>query len=291
MADLQRILAGTAATIRVKFEQGGEPASPDGDVIVNVTRDSDGELIVDNATADGGAGEFSYTFASDDVAELDLLDARWTASISGAESTLQTRVEIVGGFTFRLSELRTSEPTLADVLAYPAEALADARTQAEQALEDRNGGIGWAMVPRYRRDRVPVDGVRHLGLAPLVRRVRGATIGQVDIPGLEVVQGAVPFDGWFGDPQHPSEISIGYEHGADEVPARGKRAAMRLAKHYLLPSPLDDRAIRIDTDASTYTVSTPGLRGQSFGIPEVDSFVNDYAVGCTGFASVRVVAA
>jgi hypothetical protein len=71
-------------------------------------------------------------------------------------------------------------------------------------------------------------------------------------------------------------VIVGYEHGFDFPPARISRAAILLAKRWLVEGPIDDRATSLITEDGTFALTTPGLRGALFDLPEVNAAIEEY---------------
>src|ERR1043165_702896 len=67
---------------------------------VTVTRLS-GTVVSTGAASNPSVGVYSYILPGQE--DLDWLDVSWTGSVGGEPITLTDRVEIVGGFIFRLS--------------------------------------------------------------------------------------------------------------------------------------------------------------------------------------------
>jgi hypothetical protein len=92
-----------------------------------------------------------------------------------------------------------------------------------------------------------------------------------------VAYGAVYYStGW--STLAPSNLTIGYEHGHDYPPERIRQAAMLLAKQWLSPTAIDDRAINMSNDTGTYALFQAGVRGHMFSIPEVQAAVDQYTL-------------
>jgi hypothetical protein len=51
---------------------------------------------------------------------------------------------------------------------------------------------------------------------------------------------------------------------------------MILTRAWLVSGPVDDRATQIAGDGITIPLSTPGFRGSTTGIPEVDAVIDQY---------------
>jgi hypothetical protein len=69
--------------------------------------------------------------------------------------------------------------------------------------------------------------------------------------------------------QRPDQVIVGYEHGYSDPPMEIRRAALALAKMWLVGrrNPIDDRAITFNAgaDGGTYSLAVPGRNGSSFG--------------------------
>ena len=72
---------------------------------------------------------------------------------------------------------------------------------------------------------------------------------------------------------------VGYEHGYDRPPERIRRAALLLAKAWLVAGPVDDRAATFSSaDGGTYGLVVEGRGSSPFGIPAVDAAVQEYSL-------------
>jgi hypothetical protein len=81
--------------------------------------------------------------------------------------------------------------------------------------------------------------------------------------------------------QRPDQVIVGYEHGYSDPPMEIRRAALALAKMWLVGrrNPIDDRAITFNAgaDGGTYSLAVPGRNGSSFGHPDIDVAVDRYS--------------
>jgi len=115
--------------------------------------------------------------------------------------------------------------------------------------------------------------------------VRSASIDDADVSPLSSIvalREGIGYlqTGWTGG---YGNVTVAYEHGWTSPPLRIKRAALLLAKQWVLNSPIDDRATSVSNDDGTFVLATPGLRGSVFGIPEVDAALESYSMR-TGLA-------
>ena len=275
---MERVVQGTAATIANTFSVDGVATAPLPDTAtIKITR-ADGTVLVaaGTATTAVSTGKFSYTLSPAQTALLDRLTVEWTATLSGVAQTLRGVVEVAGGVLFTIAEAR-QDATLSSTASFPTERLVAARTQAELALEH---ACGVAFVPRYERETTSGTYSEHLPLRwPLLRAIRTASVDGTALTAAELAEVTRTSIGTHWDNRWArgfSNVVVGYEHGYDYPPGECSRVAIRLAKHYLSDAPIDDRAIRVDADNGSWSMATPGIRGQRFGIPEVDAFVSAY---------------
>lgn len=284
---MERLLQNTAGAISVTVYVADTATDPSPDsATVKVTR-ADGTILIAAGTAaiNAGTGRFSYNLTPANTALLDRLTATWTITLSGHVQTLTTRYEVVGGFLVPAPDLR-ADSALSDESQFPDDKLLSLRTTAERALED---ACRVAFVPRYEHETVIDQGGRWLPVRwRRVRSVRSLTQNgtSLSVSGVTVAGGAVQ---WAGGSYEEQDITIGYEHGHDFPPPETGRVVSRLVRHYGIDSPLDDRAIRLDADNGSWVMATPGIRGQHFGIPEVDAFVEAHGYKPAGFAVVPIV--
>lgn len=274
-----RIIAGLGATITHTFYSDGVATNPSPDTAtIGITRDDGTVLVAPGAgTTDTGTGTVSYTLTPAQTASLDLLTVDWSATFGSQSQVFTDYVEIAGGSLFNVAEARALTP-LNDTATYTLAKILAARALVEEAIEDT---CGVAFVPRYARETVSGTNTRTV----VVTRPRVTTLRFINRDGvaLSVAELAtiVPNDagvldypaGWMWG---ASNYEIAYEHGYRRPPARIKQAALTLARSWLVDGPLDDRTTAFTTPDGTFTLSTPGMRGSIFGIPEVDATVRQY---------------
>lgn len=280
---MQRILKGVTSTIRTVFQVDGTPTNPSpNSATVTITRISDGTVLVNSAAATAGTtGEFTFNLTTVHTSLLDALTVSWTSALG----TITDVIEIVGGFMFPLGDLKNmklkgtgaSSPLVGD--QYSVADIAEARVLAEQAIED---SMGVAFVPRYAKEILSGNGKTQLFLTwPKVTAIRSATIDGIAVPSLATA--VIPLDDGtaalrtgFWSTASRGNILIGYEHGYAFCPARVGRAALRLARRWLIEGPVDDRTTSMTNDQGTFSLVTPGRRGERFDLPEVNAVEQIY---------------
>lgn len=276
---MDRVLKNTPATLSEGFYEDGVISDP-GTVTVTVTR-ADGTVVATGAATGGiGAAARTYTLSTVVTATLDTLTISWVSSGLG---TLTSTVEVVGGFLFTIAEARAITP-LDNVTDYSTADIAAIRITVEQAIEQ---ACGCAFVPRYSLERYSGDGSQSLQLKhPLPSSVRSATIAGSALTSPQLADLTLSASGelwssmvWWAWGR--SNIQVGYEHGYGDPPAEIRRAALQLAKEWLVgrSSPLDERATTFSaTDGGTYGLVVAGRGGSEFGLPDVDAAVARYSL-------------
>lgn len=206
--------------------------------------------------------------------------------------------ELVGDHIFEIAELRTMDRAFTDAVKYPNEALRAVRIAVEEVLES-NTAAGVAFVPRGRR--VKIDGTAPdftRAYSPLlygndtrslmvpdyeVRSVYSAkidgvalTVGELaDIQIADNVlwrKAGVQWPSW---PYGHSNIVLHYEHGYDRAPRAITRAALILAREYLVKSDLPSRATATSIGDQIFRLTIAGRDGVT-GIPDVDAAINQF---------------
>jgi hypothetical protein len=285
---MQRIVRGRSATLTKDFT-----FTPTGTPTVVLTRVSDGTAITAGAVAPtADPSVFQYTIPSSSNTLLDTYVETWTAVSGGANQTFTDYIEVAGDVLFTVAELLARKPqnftwTDAEMVAM--------RTTVENELED---ACSQAFVPRYYPDAEAVDndealdgdGSNVLLLKwPHIRVIRSVTVDGVaytagQLAGLAFSPAGIVTNTLSTWPRGASNIVIRYEHGRSVAPPGGKQNALRLAKMWLVGqrSPIDDRATTFNTtEGGTYSLAVPGRNGSTFGLPDVDAWVqrNDLTVG------------
>jgi hypothetical protein len=275
---VERIVVNRSATLYKTFYVDGAAADPTGAPTVTVTRLSDGTTVTTGAVTDeAAAGTWSVTIPATANTLLDTLTLDWAATVNGVSQEHVDLVEVAGGTFFTISELRARLTSG----TYTDAEIVDMRTTVEQEMEQ---ACSCAFVPRYAHETVSGPGGRSLMLRPLVQRVRSATIDGTaisasDITGLSYGITGTVYSSSVAWSQGTSNIVVGYEHGFQEPPAGVKRAALILAKMWLVGqrSPIDDRAATYSaTEGGTYSLVVPGRNGSTFGQPDVDAVIDRY---------------
>jgi hypothetical protein len=276
---MERIVRGRSATLTKTFYSDGVATDPTGTPTVTVTRVSDGTVVtgLGAVTDETAAGTWSVTNPATSNLLLDTLTVDWSGVVNTVAQEYIDNVEVVGDVFFTVPEFRALGTAYANTTNYPTSTITDMRTTVEQALED---ACNRAFVPRYERETLSGTGSTTARLKwPDIRSIRSITIDDVAGTAADVAfqpSGIAYYaSGWtLGH----GNIVVGYEHGMPYPPERVKRAALLLAKRWLTPSAVDDRAINMTNDSGTYAIMQAGVRGHLFDLPEVVATVDQYSL-------------
>ena len=264
---VDRVQQGQAATIWTQWEQAGAQVDP-GVVTVTVNSDRSGTAILAGAPTTVTGMARGVTLPNTLTQNLDLLTLMWTA----ADGSFQvTSVEVVGRYLFGAVAARARSP-LQDTTTYPSDAIAAYRTYAEIAIEDI---CGVSFVPRYSRD---VARLSSWGMLELPRR-KITSLVQVttttnqgpqpvsSLTGARLMPGGLVYlPSYWNFFSYP--IAVAYEHGYPYPPPRVSRAALELARRWLIESPWDERMTAFRSrEGGEVDILT--AKGDPFDIPEV----------------------
>lgn len=281
--NVDRIVQGRSATLTHTFYSDGTATNPSPDsATIGITRE-DGTVLVaaGTGTTDTGTGTVTYTLTPTHTALLDVLTVTWTATFGGQSQSFVTHVEIRGDVLFTIAEARALKP-LDSTTTYPTASIVAARTIAETALED---ACHVPFVPTYFRTTVEGNW-RGDVLLPIVRPL---TITSVAVDGIAVTLSDVTLyedgrlyyaAGWpMGAGVTRRNIAVQGTYGYPYPPPRVSRAALLLAKRFLVDSPVSDRATTLTTeDGTTSLLVTAGVRQAVFDIPEANAIVDHYGM-------------
>lgn len=233
----------------------------------------------------------SYTFNYTATTDPGNVAVAWTDTI-----------EIVGGYIFEISELRAQDRAFLDANKYPTETLKAVRTAVENVIEGARAAQV-AFVPRGRR--VKLDGNApdfRQGWQPLMYGNDYRTllapdyeirkIHSVKIDGTALTQAEIDEIGisdnqlwrsngvqWPAWPFGHRNIELHYEHGLDQPTGAIRRAALILAREYLIKSDLPGRATATSIGDQIFRLTIAGRDGLT-GIPDVDAAIkNDGRAG------------
>jgi hypothetical protein len=289
--DVMRVMQGTTRVVTLRLSDDGTPIDPDGDALsVSATNDAGASVMDATAATRVEAGEYTVPLTPSQTSTLDLLTLQWEGEIAGVAYVSRSLVEVVGGYWFTVPAMR-QQPGISMVLT--DEEIAASRTSAEEFLEDQ---AHRSYVPRYRREqhrlaagdetilleRPDLTSVRSLsvdGTALTTDQLDALdldTAGIIDLACNALALSGDPLDLWRR--HRPRHVEVAYEYGLPSPTVIAQRAALVLARHWLINGPLDARAIGVPVEGGgVVPLLTPGVRGSITGLPEVDVFLQQRA--------------
>jgi hypothetical protein len=285
---VEKVLRNTAATITVTFYNGSSPAEADGAVTVTAVKGDGTTLFTLPATNEIAVGVYSIVIPPQ--AALNTFVLTWAGTFTGTPITIETDVEIVGGFYFSIAELRGFDKVLENTTRFPTDALVNARDVVETEFEDI---CARAFVQRYHREEALVPDTDTALLwteKPEVTNINSVTVDGVD-------QTAWVAAGYFKrDKYSPralvvsteaqsalyaNDVTMEYEYGMRRVPRLIKEKALKRAKQFLVGqnSTMDERATTmLIPDVGTVNLATPGMRGSETGVPDIDVVLERFKI-------------
>lgn len=245
-----------------------------------VIRDGAGTVAVTD-TPTIVSGKMQYVLDAADVPKLDTYTATWTGVVGGESQSWTTTFELVGDYLFEISDLRSEDRAFTDAVKYPAARLKQIRVWVEDVIEgDKAAAV--AFVPRGRR--VVLDGNGNPGLwCPDVEisevysvKIDGVTLTQSELDEI-VVDDCIL---WMGATRHVwaaghQNIEVHYVHGKPRCPGPVTRAALMLAREYLVKSDLPGRATASSIGDQWFRLTVAGRDGVT-GLPEVDAAIDQH---------------
>lgn len=284
---MDQVLRNTAATASVTFYNGSIGADADGTVTVTAKKADGTTLFSTSATNDPAPGV--YTTVIPPQATLNQLTLTWTGTFTGTTVSIESNVEIVGGFYFSIAELRAQDKNFDNLTKYPNSALIDARAYVEAEFEDI---CHRAFVPRYHRETgIVTDYDTHTLWLEKPEVVRFISLKVAGVDQLSwYTAGYLTKDKWSPRIVNLNNVAIGavysnvdaeYEYGMTQVPLPIKQKALKRAKMFLMgqTSTLDERAVSMSLpDIGTINLAQPGVRGSETGVPDIDIVLRRYVL-------------
>jgi hypothetical protein len=273
---MDRIQRGQSGTLNAAWERDGELWDP-GDVTVTINSERSAAALITGASASGtGVAGRTYTLTPSQTQSLDFLTVQWTSGTDN--SALTTYAEVVGDYLFTVARARTRSP-LQDTANYSTESILYYRTLAEMALEDI---CGVAFVPRFSRDKAYIASAGMLqvnrrkvtSVLDIYTAINNGYQALPNLSGLRIESGGMIFmpaiwNFW------AMPIEVSYEHGYKFVPPRVSRAAIELARRWLVESPWDERMTKFRSREGGEVDILTAL-SDPFDIPEVVAVVDLY---------------
>lgn len=261
--------------------------------------DGAGSLVY-TATTTNQSGHVQASIPYASLPKLDTYSVVYTGVTQpGGQSVSWTdTIELVGGYLFEISDLRTMDRAFLDLTKYPTETLQQVRIWVEDVIEGPRAAQV-AFVPRGRR--TTLNGTApdlNRGYHPLLygndyrdlicpdfeirslysASINGTALTQTEIDDVEIDDNILhrsannDFPAW---PWGKRNISLHYSHGYDRPPGAIIRAGLILAREYLIKSDLPGRATATSIGDQLFRLTIAGRDGIT-GIPDVDAAIDQF---------------
>lgn len=280
MDRIRKIGTGSYTLTLHTVDDDGTPVTPHAPATV-VIRDGAGVQVFSGA-ATASDHKLTAVVASSELEHLDVFTATWSALVNSVATQWVSDIELVGGYVFEIADLREQDRTFT-VEKYPTETLREVRGWVEDVIEGPRAA-NVAFVPRSSRVTIDGTGRTSLVLPDLnVREVYAVSVDGVawtdaQIAKLTVDDGVLwlasgaPFYMW---PAGHRNITLHYSHGHDRAPGAITRAALMLAKEYLVKSDVPGRATATSIGDQLFRLTIAGRDGVT-GLPDVDAAIDQF---------------
>lgn len=261
------------------------------------------DTLLATQTPTYAASVFTTTIDHALLPHLDDYTLVWSGSVGGVATEWTTSMQLVGGHLFEIADLRAMDRAFTDTTKYSNEALRQVRVWVEDVIEGPRAAQV-AFVPRHTR--IAMNGNSpdlNRGFQPLVygndyrdlivpdfqlRELYSCSINGTALTAGELAEitindnvlwrsAGVQWPAW---PWGRSNIGLHYEHGFSRPPGAITRAALILAREYLIKSDLPSRATATSIGDQMFRVTIAGRDGVT-GIPDVDAAIEQF--GRKGF--------
>jgi hypothetical protein len=275
-----KILANRPGTIYWRLEDAdGNLVNSTGTVTAVVTRQRDGVAVATGAVGNPATGKYQATIAAPGSAP-ELLNAVWTAPVSGGTVTETVPVYVVNARLVALNQLRHDDE-LGSVSDWDV-----LRTALEAAEDECVDCLGYPPIPVMTHNGIEAGGRRLITPDPWPRSVVAATrpnltpLTTAELALLQLQEGAVIWQdnrNW-----DPGTWDVYLIHGRWDAPPWDLARAVLIRTRYLArrlnnKDDMPERASQVATEGGTITFAFPTLPRPT-GLPEVDIVYMRYAM-------------
>lgn len=268
---MEHYLRDSPATLELRYYDRDGALANVGAVTATVT-DAAGVAITGSPFATDNPSTGVYQASTGLLTAMGVYDVTWNLPVSVKR---RAQFEVVGAYLFELADLRAADPSLADVVKYPARLLRARRDEITERFEEV---AEVSFVPRAHREVLDGDATSTMLLGRvMVDSVLSASIDDVALTVGQLADVKVfphgliaRSEGAWGAGRR--NVVVTYVHGFEIPPSAVSNAAVQVAVASLLKGPLDAnaRATAVITDIGGYRLTVAGRDGH-FGLPEVDS--------------------
>lgn len=270
-------------------DDDGNNVVPSGAYTITI-KDSAGATVT-TGTPTYANNVLTFPLAAASITKLDTYTLTWTGTVSAVTTTWTSTVEIVGGYLFEIADLRLQDRAFADTTKYPTTMLREIRAWVEDVIEGPRAA-NVSFVPRG--SRILTDGTDRTAIMVPdleVRSVYSVTVSGTawtspQVATLTIDDGVLwinndsPISNWTTGHRN---VNIHYTHGYSTPPGAITRAALMLAREYLLKTDIPGRATATSIGDQMFRLTIAGRDGVT-GLPEVDAAIQQfgrksYAIG------------
>ena len=274
--DSRFVLRNSAETLTATFYSGETATDADGSVTIGIT-DEAGATVVASGTSTTSAGSGVYTYSLAGQSNLKKLTCTWSGTW-GSAMEFTTTTEVVGNFYATPAEVRKMDMISGESSTFPAADVVGAINYATAVIDDY---CGVSFVQRYKRNVLngtDDQSIRVTEMFPTT--LLAASIDGTALTSSEISDCALFEDGtllrkdktWtYTEPGN--KVILEYEHGVDTTAPEDIRwCARTLARYHLLEqvSRLPDRAVQIQSEFGSITLSQPGGFTRPTPLPDVN---------------------
>ena len=228
---------------------------------------------------DGTAKTLTLLIDASLLPRLDTYTITWSGTVDGQPWSWTDELELVGGYLFEIADLRASDKAFTNTTKYPTADLAVARMSVEETIEgDKAAAV--AFVPRGARATVSGTGRSDIRLPHYeVREVYALSVDGLAYTSQQIAALIIDDDRLFLPEgvwdKGKRNIVVHYAHGRDYAPGPIVRAALMLAKEYIVASDTPSRATATSVGTQWFRVNVAGRDGIT-GLPDVDAAIDQH---------------
>ena len=228
---------------------------------------------------DGTAKTLTFLLTASLLPRLDTYTITWSGTVDGQPWSWTDELELVGGYLFEIADLRASDKAFTNTTKYPTADLAVARISVEETIEGEKAAAV-AFVPRGGRATVSGTGRSDIRLPRYeVREVYALSVDGVAYTSQQIAALIIDDDRLFLPEgvwdKGNRNIVVHYAHGRDYAPGPIVRAALMLAKEYIVASDTPSRATATSVGTQWFRVNVAGRDGIT-GLPDVDAAIDQH---------------
>jgi hypothetical protein len=275
--DSRFVLRMSAETLSITAYSGETATDADGAVTVGIT-DAGGAVAVPSGTSATSAGSGVYNYVLQAQSDLKKLTVTWSGTWGGTAMEFTTTTEVVGNFYANVAEVRAHPMLVGETSVFPTTDLVRAISYATSIIDDY---VGAPFVQRYRRDVLNGSNDQTIRVSEMYpTTLLSASIDGTALTASEISDCALFEDGSVMRKDKTwtytlpgNKVILEYEFGSDTTAPEDIRWCARTLAAYScleLQSRLPDRAVQIQSEFGSITLSQPGGFTRPTPLPDVN---------------------